>query len=150
MAKRVLELENFIPYRLSFTANLVSTLIADAYEKHFDLSIPQWRVLAHVAERDGITQQEIGHRTRMEKVTVSRAAVALQKRKLLIRVENPDDKRCLLLVLTPSGRTLYNQISPKALELEASIFDRYDCAELAKLIAMLREIDMATLALLDN
>ncbi|TAK10784.1 MAG: MarR family transcriptional regulator, partial [Rhizorhabdus sp.] len=54
-----LTLDQFIPYRLSVTSNVVSDVIARAYEALFGLSIPEWRVMAVVAERDGVTQQGI-------------------------------------------------------------------------------------------
>ena len=100
MAERPLILDEFIPYRLSVTSNLVSDAIARSYEALFGLTIPEWRLVAVVAERDGITQQAIGATTRMDKVTVSRAAIALVDRGLLARAANPDDRRSHLLRLT--------------------------------------------------
>jgi hypothetical protein len=41
-----LELETFLPYRLSVLSNTVSGKIARSYEKQFGLSIPEWRVMA--------------------------------------------------------------------------------------------------------
>ena len=68
-----LRLDEFLPYRLSFTSNLVSETIARAYQALFGLTIPEWRLVAVIAEHDGISQQAIGLRTRMDKVTFTRA-----------------------------------------------------------------------------
>ena len=141
MPKRALILDNFLPYRLSFTTNLVSERIATAYQTLFGVSIPEWRVIAHTAEHDGITQLEIGQRSRMDKVTVSRAAIALTKRGLLERKPNPSDKRSHRLVLTVAGRELYSKIVPKALELERDIFATVPEDELEAFQATLRKID---------
>ena len=141
MPKRALILDNFLPYRLSFTTNLVSERIATAYQTLFGVSIPEWRVIAHTAEHDGITQLEIGQRSRMDKVTVSRAAIALTKRGLLERKPNPSDKRSHRLVLTVAGRELYSKIVPKALELERDIFATFPEDELEAFQATLRTID---------
>ena len=141
MPKRALILDNFLPYRLSFTTNLVSERIATAYQTLFGVSIPEWRVIAHTAEHDGITQLEIGQRSRMDKVTVSRAAIALTKRGLLERKPNPSDKRSHRLVLTAAGRELYSKIVPKALELERDIFVTFPEDELKAFQATLRKID---------
>ncbi len=146
MAKRSLVLETFLPYRLSYTSSLVSELIAGAYKSLFGLTIPEWRVIAHTAEEAGVTQQQIGQRSRMDKVTVSRAAIALIDRGLVARAENPSDKRSHQLVLTVAGRALYDQVAPKALELEARVFDRFDDQDLAILENMLRKIDTSVLA----
>ena len=42
----LLQLERFLPYRLSVLANTVSATIAGAYASQHDLSIPEWRVMA--------------------------------------------------------------------------------------------------------
>ena len=141
-----LRLDDFLPYRLSITSNLVSEAIARAYEALFGLKIPEWRLVAVIAEHDGITQQAIGLRTRMDKVTVSRAAVALTGRGLIARHPNPQDRRSHLLVLTASGRRLYADVVPKALELEARIFSAFTAAELDSFAAMLQRIDAVALS----
>jgi DNA-binding MarR family transcriptional regulator len=147
-AAGLLSLEQFLPYRLSYTANLVSEAIAQQYQALFDLTIPEWRVVAHVAEQAGITQQQIGLRTRMDKVTVSRATIALTARGLISRGHNPIDRRSRLLVLTKSGRRLYAAIAPKALELERAVFGQFSVREIASLTRILKRIDAAALAVI--
>jgi DNA-binding MarR family transcriptional regulator len=148
-AARRLVLEDFIPYRLSITSNLVSGGIASAYEALFGLSIPEWRLITVIAEAGAITQQQLCGKTRMDKVTVSRAAIALTGRKLLARLVNPTDKRSHMLRLTRQGERLYAEVAPKALELERRIFGGFTEAELAGFLAMLRRVDEAALRLLD-
>ncbi len=140
-----LKLDGFIPYRLSFTSNLVSDSIAATYEALFGINIPEWRVIAWVAEVGAITQQDICDRSRMDKTSVSRAAIALTHRGLLERRANAQDRRSRLLGLTPSGEALYAAIAPKALELERRIFADFDEEELAAFKAMLLRIDVAAL-----
>ena len=140
-----LQLDRFLPYRLSITSNLVSDRIARAYESMFGLSIPEWRLVAVIAEVDAITQADIGERTRMDKVTVSRAAIALVDRGLLQRAPNATDKRSHLLSLTDAGRELYALVAPKALELERRIFASFAPGELEAFTAMLRRIDAVVL-----
>ena len=142
-----LVLDEFIPYRLSVTSNSVSDTIARTYEALYGLSIPQWRLIAVTAEKAGVTQQAIGMQTRMDKVTVSRAAIALVERGLLRRSANIDDRRSHLLELTDAGRDLYAVVAPKAIELERRIFAQFDRAEIATFTAMLRRIEEIALSL---
>lgn len=141
-----LVLDDFIPYRLSVTSNLVSDAIARTYEALFGLSIPEWRVIAVVAEAGGVTQAAIGARTRMDKVTVSRASIALVERGLLVR-ERHADRRSHGLALTATGRELYAQVAPKALELERRIFAGFAPAEVAGFMTMLRRVEAVVLDL---
>ncbi len=141
MTDTLLRLDTFLPYRLSFTSNIVSDSIAATYESLFGITIPEWRIVTWVAEQGAITQQEICARTRMDKVTVSRVAIALTRRGLLNRKPNPDDRRSHLLTLSEEGKTLYSAIAPKALELERQIFAHFTDAELRDFTAMLRRIE---------
>src|ERR1700683_2186851 len=65
-----LQLQEYLPYRLSVAANAVSRLIARAYEDQFGLTIPQWRVMAVLGDEGARTQQSLCGRTLMDKVTV--------------------------------------------------------------------------------
>jgi len=145
MVRRTLVLDDFLPYRLSVASNLVSDAIARAYKTLFGLSIPEWRLIAVIAEHDGITQQSIGARTGMDKVTVSRAAIALVERRLITRAPNATDRRSHLLILSEDGARLYADVAPKALELEARIFGGFDRKRLTDFTAMLREIEAIAL-----
>ncbi len=136
-----LKLDEFLPYRLSVASNRVSAAVASIYQALFGLRIPEWRLIAVIAEGDGVTQQSLGQATRMDKVTVSRAAATLVERGLLERRPNPGDQRSHLLVLTATGRALYEDVAPKALELEAAMFAGLSAEEIATFRAMLDRIE---------
>ena len=150
MAADCLVLDQFFPYRLSVTTNVVSDVIARAYEALFDLSIPEWRVLAVIAEQDGVTQQGICIASRMDKVTVSRATIALVDRALVTRAPNHADRRSRLLALTRDGRNLYAKVAPKALELEEQIFSNFARDDLARFMDMLRAIEARALEIAES
>ena len=147
MSSGPLVLDDFLPYRLSYTSNLVSDRIAEQYRALFGLRIAEWRLVAVIAENDAISQQSICDRTGMDKVTVSRAAIALADRGLVERAAHPDDGRSHMLRLSRSGHALYADIAPKALELERRIFGGFEPDELARFTAMLRRIDAIALGL---
>lgn len=121
MAAKKLTLSAFLPYQLSITSNAVSDLIARAYRGKFALKIPEWRVMALLGETEVATQRELVAATAMDKVTVNRACKALEERALINRVPNSKDGRSHHLALTKSGRDLYEQIVPQALQLEAEL-----------------------------
>ena len=146
MTADMLRLDAFIPFRLSVTSNMVSETIASTDQALFALTIPEWRLIAVIAENAGTTQQQVGRRTGMDKVTVSRAALALVERGLIERRPHASDRRSQLLHLTTSGHDLYAAVAPKALELERRIFADFDPKEVAAFGAMLLRVQEATLA----
>jgi DNA-binding MarR family transcriptional regulator len=142
-----LKLDRFLPYRLSVTSNSVSAAVATSYQALFGLRIAEWRLIAVIAEQRAMTQQALGAKTRMDKVMVSRAATALVDRGLLARQPNPEDQRSHLLALTAAGQALYDNVAPKALELEAQLFAGFSTSEIAAFTAMLDRIERAVAAL---
>lgn len=142
-----LKLDEFLPYRLSIASNAVSDAIATAYRTLFGLRIPEWRLVAVLAEDGAMSQQALCGRTRMDKVTVSRAAIALVDRGLVVRAANPGDQRSHLLTLSAEGWKLYEQVAPKALELERRVFAEFDAGERELLRAMLERLQRTAAAL---
>lgn len=146
-AGRDLRLHDYLPYRLSVAANAVSGVIARAYEDRFALTIPQWRLVAVLAEQGPLTPQAICGRTVMDKVTVGRAAQGLLKRKLVRRAPNPTDKRSHLLSLTPSGEKLYSEIAPLALSYAAAVLKDMNSGEIRQLTQLLLRVQRSAEAL---
>src|SRR3546814_5293833 len=93
MAAKKLNLDNFLPYRLSIASNVLSSRIAAEYENRFGLKIPEWRLMAVLGEGQPKTQRELVAATRMDKVTVNRAAKALADRQLIARQAHEADGR---------------------------------------------------------
>ncbi len=113
-----LQLDRFIPYRLSVLTNQVSSAIARHYSERFDLTIPEWRVMAVLGETPGLSARDVALRTAMDKVQVSRAVASLLEARRIERTPDDEDGRIGRLELTRSGRAVYDQIAPLALQLE--------------------------------
>jgi DNA-binding MarR family transcriptional regulator len=120
VAKRsaTLDLDRFLPYRLSVLSNQVSGAIARQYSDRFGLSIPQWRVMAVLGGTPALSAREVAARTAMDKVQVSRAVESLMQERRVARTADREDGRILRLVLTPRGRAIYDEVVPLALHLE--------------------------------
>ena len=126
-------LERFVPYRLSVLSNTVSRAIARIYAERFDLTIPEWRVMAQLGRHGRLSASEIVRLTAMDKVRVSRAVARLSAAGRIAAIADAADRRRQLLALTPAGRRIYRQIVPLALEREALLLEVLDAAERAQL-----------------
>lgn len=146
-AAQALRLDEYLPYRLSVASNAVSRLIARAYEDRFGLNIPQWRMMCVLAEEGPLTQNAIVARTVMDKVSVSRAAQGLLRRRLIERSEHQADARSHLLALTREGSSLYGEIAPLALAYEAALIAGLSPNEVAQLKRLLLRLQSAASAL---
>ncbi len=136
----MLLLDTYLPYRLSVLSNAVSRKIADIYEREFDLSIWQWRLIAVLGEAEGLTSTEIAQRTLMDKPTVSRAAASLLDRGLISRTQDDADRRRAPLALTAKGRAIYDAIIPRAIASENDLLAALDPQETRELHALLTKL----------
>ncbi|MBM6594340.1 MarR family winged helix-turn-helix transcriptional regulator [Microvirga pudoricolor] len=117
-AQPLVILEEFLPYRVNVLAALTANALSQIYEKRFGLTIPGWRIIVTLGQYEFRTARDIANHGVMHKSTVSRAVAVLEKRGLVLRKANADDRREELLELTPEGRAIYVALAPEALAFE--------------------------------
>ncbi|MBL8538401.1 MAG: winged helix-turn-helix transcriptional regulator [Hyphomonadaceae bacterium] len=130
-------LERFLPYRLSILSNRVSRAIAARYAKAFDLTIPEWRVIAVLGRTPGLSAKAVAEATEMDKVAVSRAIARLTAARRVVAEIDAADARRQLLWLTPQGDALHKRIAPLALETEQRLLAALAPRERAQLDALI-------------
>ena len=115
------ELDTFLPYQLAVAASRVSREFAAIYRDRFGLSIPEWRVIAHLGQSGAVSVREIHLKVDMDKSKVSRAAARLQEAGLVAKAVNPADRRLVALELTGAGRRMVAEIAPLAQAFETAL-----------------------------
>ena len=116
-----LELDRFVPYRLATLADSVSRTLAETYDARFGVSIPEWRILAHLGGGAALSAGELSTRTRMERPRVSRALRRMADKDLIERHADADDHRYAVIRISRSGARVYARIAPLALEWERAL-----------------------------
>jgi len=137
----VLELERFLPYRLSVLSNRISHSIASAYAARFGIGVTEWRVIAVLGRYTGLSANEVAERTAMDKVAVSRAVARLLERRLLQREAHGDDRRRSVLELSEAGFGVYDEVVPLALGFERQLLSPLDADERVTLEMLLSKLD---------
>ncbi|MCV6546235.1 MAG: MarR family winged helix-turn-helix transcriptional regulator [Cohaesibacter sp.] len=112
------ELQTFLPYQLAVLADAVSQSIADLYQKNFNLSRAEWRILAALGDKTDMSGKELCAYTTLDKMQVSRALASLEKNGHILRKANAKDRRNQVLRLSNQGKNLLNQIIPLVKERE--------------------------------
>lgn len=140
----VLELDRFLPYRLSVLSNRISQTIASAYAERFGIGITEWRAIAVLGRYPGLSANAVAERTAMDKVAVSRALARLLERGLLQREAHGDDRRRSVLELSDAGYRVYDEVAPLALGYERALLAPLDEAEREMLDRLLAKLEHAT------
>ncbi|MEO1423851.1 MAG: MarR family winged helix-turn-helix transcriptional regulator [Pseudomonadota bacterium] len=118
------DLGTFLPYQLAVIASRVSREFAELYMREAGLSIPEWRVIAHLSQQGEVSVREIHRQVDMDKSKVSRAAARLEERGLVVKAEHASDKRLVSLTLTEAGLDVMNRIIPLARDYERALIAR--------------------------
>ncbi|MFC3630797.1 MarR family winged helix-turn-helix transcriptional regulator [Paracoccus angustae] len=119
------DLDQFLPYRLAVAAAQVSRRFARRYAAEAGLTIPEWRVLAHLDGSGPVSVRDITARVNLDKSMVSRAATRLETAGYLSRTGHDRDQRLVALELTDAGRALMDRLG--------RIADAYQAELLAEL-----------------
>ena len=136
----LLDLEQFLPFRLSVLSNRISANIARLYGERYGLAIPEWRVITILALYPGSSASEVSDHSAMDKVAVSRAVARLLERGFIRRETHGDDRRRSVLALSEQGYGVYDQVAPMTLECERQLLTHLDADERAQLSALLDKL----------
>jgi len=134
------ELNDFLPYRLSTLTNRISRAFSLLYTDRFDLTVPEWRVMAVLGQEPGLSADQVCARTGMDKVTVSRAVSRLLEKGRVERDFARADRRRSELRLSARGRAVYRQIIPLGREYEAGVVADLSPAERQTLVTLLERL----------
>ncbi|AXS40319.1 MarR family transcriptional regulator [Breoghania sp. L-A4] len=145
-----LNLQEFLPYRLSILADTVSQSLSQLYNARYGIAIPEWRVIAILGQYGTVTAKQIGACSRMHKTKVSRAVATLEHKGLVERAANSDDMREAFVTLSETGRAIYGQITPAAAEFADALLGALTAAERAHLEAILTRLNDHALVLADD
>jgi DNA-binding MarR family transcriptional regulator len=105
-----------------------------------DLTPMQWAALAKLAERGECSQNLLGRLVAMDVATVKGVVDRLQKRGLALTSADPDDRRRVVVSLTPAGRELYAANAGKAVRVSEETLDPLSAREREQLLALLRRL----------
>jgi DNA-binding MarR family transcriptional regulator len=137
----MLDLDQFLPYRLSRLSNRISQAIADAYVARFNLGVTEWRVMAVLGRFPGLSAGEVAERTAMDKVAVSRAVARLIGSGRVLRGTADGDRRRSVLRLSAAGRRTYQDVVPRVVAIEQQLLGQLDPAARTQLAALLDRLE---------
>lgn len=117
------DLDNYVPCQLAAVSTRVTQSVVAMLKHRYDLSIPEWKVLATVAKHPRLSAVGVAHYAGLDTVAVSRAVTKLMDAGRIYREFGKEDRRRSILELSEEGRMLYQAIMPTAARLEASLLE---------------------------
>ncbi|MEM6624021.1 MAG: MarR family transcriptional regulator [Pseudomonadota bacterium] len=112
----------------------------DERAQQMGLTRAQWRVLVHLAAREGINQKALAEILELDTVTLGRHVDRLERDGWLERRPDPADRRAWLLHLLPAARPMLDQMETLAERTMAKALDGLSAEERAHFIDVLTRI----------
>jgi DNA-binding MarR family transcriptional regulator len=135
----VIDSENFTPRLLSLLSNSLVWRESSILRARFGLGTNDWRVIAAVAVRPGITASEISEFVAMNKAIVSKSVGVLTDRRLIVQAAE-DTGRSRQLFLTPAGAEMHDAMLPISLRGQEIILGDLTEEEVTRLNELLRRL----------
>ena len=131
--RATLPVDDSIFFKLVRVVNLTTRPFSESIGKAHHLSLNEWRILLVLANHPRVVASEVAALTGLDKMTVSRAIAALERRGRVVRKVDDADRRRMLLRLSAAGERLYERIGVPAKARERSLFRGIGDADQARL-----------------
>lgn len=126
-------IDDLFLYRISRLLVTGGAQVIRLCEGTFGITRREWRILALLAQGDGLMSSELAGRAQLDRARTSRAVTALAAKQLVSRNPRPGDRRSVMLSLTPAGRALFDALFPQVAAINRSLLGALDDAELKRL-----------------
>ncbi len=133
------KLTNSLPYMLNMIAGCLGDAFSIELAEH-RLTLPMFRVLAALLEREDQRLGELSQMIQMESSTLSRLVGTMKNRRLVSRRRQQNDERSVQISLTAEGRGLIEQLAARAVYYENLAVKNFDTPRINALKETLREM----------
>jgi DNA-binding MarR family transcriptional regulator len=138
--ERVLAPHN-LPYQMRLLVQLLTRRFQTVIEP-FGLTPLHWGVLSCLWQEDGLATQTIAARLEQLGGTVTVVLDAMEKRGLIRRTQDPEDRRVSRIWLSRKGKAMRNKVVPLVTAFTGQVFSSLtadECSELARMVERLRD-----------
>ena len=126
-------LDDLLLYRISRLLGVAGSLVIRLCEGRFGITRREWRVLALLAQDEGLLSSQLAERAQLDRARTSKAITSLVGKKLLRREIRPGDRRQAMLALTGEGRALYEVLFPLVVEINHDLLAVLPAREVSQL-----------------
>jgi DNA-binding MarR family transcriptional regulator len=123
--------------KLVRVVNLTARPFQQRVGREHQLTLNEWRVLAVIATKPGVSATDVAETTGLDKMSVSRSLAGLHRMKRMQRRDDPTDQRRSRLYPSAIGKALFAAVSVQAEARETALFRGLDGAQRAHLDATL-------------
>jgi DNA-binding MarR family transcriptional regulator len=131
-------------YRLRRVAESVLGMAEELFDRHLEVRVLDWRVLAKLADAPGSNSTDIGRDMLLTPVQTGRSLVKLRELHLVAAVPDPQDGRATRYTLTDEGRIAFETGMRIVLEVQTFALRDLNAIEHVALSGLLERLVRST------
>ncbi|MDD9265806.1 MarR family winged helix-turn-helix transcriptional regulator [Paenibacillus sp. GCM10023248] len=135
-----------LDHSLGFILNHAGRRMTQLLSLHFqpyDMTTEQWVVLHRLACEDGISQKTLAIRAEKDQTNITRILDQLERKGLVERKANENDRRSFLTFITDQGRAMNDKLNPIEQQVIASLLTGFTEEQVSLLRELLLKITEA-------
>lgn len=144
------DLRDLVSFQLRQLTNIYTKGSSSAYESRFGLTMNEWRCIALLHGKRGMSMNRLAEHAQFDRGLASRTVRGLEERGLLARGADASDGRGVVITLTQQGRALVSQVFPIAEERNTRLLSCLTRAERDLLPGILLKLTHQARAMLDQ
>ena len=98
--------------------------VSDRHIASMGITRGQFDVIVTLGRTQGLRCTDLARETLVTKGTLTGVLTRLEKKKLVSRTQNPNDRRGQIIRLTPAGESLFEQVFPRHIRYLEGYFNR--------------------------
>ena len=137
------DVDDFVILRMRKFTSKTRQIVTQRVLTAEGLALLEWQLMFSLARFGTCHLAYITRHTSIDPAHGSRAATALEKRKLVARVDDPENRRRKLISLTPEGVKTFERVWPRAQQMIRNVEQDFTAQEFAEFKRLLSKANQA-------
>ncbi len=120
---------DFIGYKVYNVQRLLHRVLEVTF-KRYGITPGQWNLLNQLDQAGALSQRKLAEQTKKEQATITRYLDTLERKNLVVRTRDANDRRAHVITITDEARALLDRVEPLAEEASAKLVEEITPHEL--------------------
>lgn len=130
---------DFIGYKVYNMQRLLHRVLEVTF-KQYGITPGQWNLLNQLEQAGALSQRKLAEQTKKEQATITRYLDTLERKGLIVRTRDANDRRAHVVTITDEARTLLDQVGPLAEEASRQLTEGITSKELESFLAVIDKL----------
>ena len=130
---------DFIGYKVYSMQRLLHRVLEISF-KQYGITPGQWNLLNQLDQAGALSQRKLAEQTKKEQATITRYLDTLERKGLIVRTRDANDRRAHVITITDEARKLLHQVEPIAEEASSKLVEEISPEEIEMFLHVVEKL----------